>query len=63
MDMTPAAARTIAAAELRTAASIRRDIAALRKGSSYRRGAIDAHRDCIRTARYARLCDQLLRAV
>ena len=42
----------MAAAELRSAASIRRDIAKMPIYSRYRKGAIDAHKDCIRTARY-----------
>jgi hypothetical protein len=48
-----------AAQELRTAASIRRDIAAINIKSSYRKGMVDAHRDCIRTARYVRVFRQL----
>jgi len=51
-----------AAQELRTAASIRRDIAATDRRSSYRKGMIDAHRDCIRTARYVRLYRSLMKS-
>lgn len=60
--MTYTASRANTAAELRTAASIRRLIADLPKSSSYRRGALDAHRDCIRTARYCSAFGKLLAA-
>lgn len=59
--MTYTAARAIAATKLRTAASIRRYIAVLPKDAPYRRGARDAHRDCIRTARYCLAYAKLMR--
>lgn len=57
--VTSAAASATTAAELHNAAWIRREIAGAGATSSRRRGMIDAHRDCIRTARYARLYRQL----
>jgi hypothetical protein len=58
--MTPAAARASAAAELRTAASIRCDIAEASPQSPRRPGMFDAHRDCLRTARFCRELARLL---
>lgn len=57
--MTIAAARRIAAIELRHAGSLRRDAAA---GRLPRAAAISAMRDCLRHARYCRNVAQLLAA-
>lgn len=61
--MSYTACRALAATELRNAAWIRRLIAGLPKGHPYRRGALDAFRDNIATARHLNARARLLEAL